>query len=163
MTILKVQELFKALIDAKVKFLLVGGFAGIGHGMNYLTEDLDVCYERTPENFKAIIKALAPLKPRLRIPGGELPFLFDEKTLKNGLNFTLETEAGPIDLLGEIPGVGTYKECSINAVSYEFYGMAIPTLSLEDLIQAKKAANRAKDQLHLMELEAIRELQRKNK
>jgi hypothetical protein len=35
-----------------------------------------------------------------------LPFVLDHRTLANGLNFTLVTTLGDIDLLGEITGGG---------------------------------------------------------
>ncbi len=40
----------------------------------------------------------------------------------------------------------------------ELYGMSVHVASIEDLIAMKRAANRPKDQLHLMELQALRDL-----
>lgn len=161
MPILDLQKFLQALAKEKVQYLLVGGLAAIGHGMNYATDDLDICYERTDTNLKAIVRALSPAQPRLRIPKGELPFIFDEKTLKNGLNFTLQTDWGPIDLLGELRDLGYYKDLLPKAVPFEFYGVQVLTISLDDLIKAKQSAGRTKDKLHLLQLEAIRDLQKK--
>jgi predicted nucleotidyltransferase len=161
MPVLDLQRLLEALQKEKVKYLLVGGMAAVAHGMNYVTDDLDICYERKRENLSGLVRALAPAHPRLRIPGGELPFIFDEKTLENGLNFTLQTDWGPIDLLGEIQDVGRYETLLPKAVRFEFYGIFVDTISLEDLIRAKQIAGRTKDKLHLLELEAIREIKEK--
>ncbi|KAB2842619.1 hypothetical protein F9K50_01645 [bacterium] len=152
------KRFFSALVENQVEFLLIGGVAAIGHGMTHSTNDLDICYKRSPENFRAIVKALGPSHPRLRVPGGAVPFLFDEKTLSNGINFTLETDWGDLDLLGDVPGTGNYEALSPRAVITRFYDYELRTISLDDLIKAKQTAGRNKDKLHLMELEAIREI-----
>jgi len=38
----------KLLADAGVRFVVVGGYAAMLHGSAYVTQDLDICYERTP-------------------------------------------------------------------------------------------------------------------
>ena len=65
-----------------------------------ITLDLDICYSRATESLERLTLALAPLKPRLRGTPPDLP------TLRAGLNFTLNTDLGPIDLLGEVSGIG---------------------------------------------------------
>ena len=93
------EATLKLLAGAGVNFVVVGGYAATLHGSAYLTRDLDICYERTPENMQRLVSALRPYHPRLRGAPPELPFLFD-KTLANGMNFTLETDLGAVDLLG---------------------------------------------------------------
>ena len=51
---------------------------------------------------------MGPLKPYLRGAPPGLPFRFDADTLSRGLNFTLTTSLGWIDLLGEITGGGRF-------------------------------------------------------
>ena len=161
--ILDLEKILQAFQQEKVQYLLVGGMAAIGHGMNYVTDDLDICYARTPANLLALVKALKPAKPQLRTPDGELPFLFDEKTLKNGLNFTLSTLWGSVDLLGELESVGQYPDLLPKALDVSFYGITSKMISLNDLIQAKKIAGRTKDKLHLLELEALRDILKNQK
>jgi hypothetical protein len=48
-----------------------------------------------------------------------LPFRLDLETLKAGLNFTLVTDLGWIDLLGEIAGGGGYEDLCSTALSTE--------------------------------------------
>lgn len=62
-------------------------------------------YTRSTENLRRPSAALAPHRPYLR---GAPPFVLDERTLKQGLNFTLTTDLGDLDLLGEIAGGGGY-------------------------------------------------------
>jgi hypothetical protein len=73
------------------------------------------------------------------------------------LNFTLVTSLGDIDLLGEIPGGGTYEELSAGAVELQVFRMRCLCLSLPQLIRAKRAAGRPRDLEALAELEAIEE------
>jgi hypothetical protein len=75
------------------------------------------------------------------------------------LNFTFDTNAGKLDLLGEVPGLAaTTIALSIGRGS--IFGSLYRVLSLEKLIAAKRAAGRPKDLLALVELEAILEHRR---
>jgi len=115
----KFGELIGALAREKVEFIIVGGVAATAHGAARTTLDLDVIYARSTENLGAIVRALAPLDPYLRGAPPGLPFRFDVETLKNGLNFTLTTSLGDIDLLGEIVGGGTYEKLASKSVEIE--------------------------------------------
>lgn len=101
-----VEQLLKALVENQAKFIVVGAYAAIMQGSTLRTDDLDLCYERTPENYKRIVRAIAPLNPRLRGVPQNLKAPFNEQTLAHGTNFTLITDLGSLDLLGEMPGVG---------------------------------------------------------
>ena len=151
-------KLLSALRSENVEFVVIGGIAVISHGHVRATLDLDICYARSPENLARLVRALAPFQPRLRGAPPELPFFWDERTLKNGLNFTLTTTAGDIDVLGEVTGLGGYGELAIRADVIDLYGGEVRILSLEDLIRSKAAAGRAKD---LVDLEALRALTKK--
>jgi hypothetical protein len=148
--------LFRCLSDEAVEFVVVGGLAVISHGHVRATLDLDICYARTPENLQRLARALAPLHPRLRGAPPELPFFWDTQTLRNGLNFTLTTSAGDIDLLGEVTGLGGYGEIALRSETVDLFGAKVRIMSLGDLIRSKAAAGRAKD---LVDLEALRALQ----
>ena len=54
---------------------------------------------------EAVVEALQPFHPHLRGAPNDLPFQWDEKTLRAGSNFTLATEVGSIDLLGHVSGL----------------------------------------------------------
>ena len=96
--------LLKVLTAADVGFIIVGGAAATAHGSARLTQDLDVVYDRSSENLSRLVSALAPYRPYPRGAPPGLPFSWDECTVRNGLNFTLITALGAIDLLGEIAG-----------------------------------------------------------
>ncbi|MCA1625619.1 MAG: hypothetical protein LC768_08165 [Acidobacteria bacterium] len=154
---IKTTEAIRALARNEVVFVVVGGMAIRGHGSSYLTQDLDICYSRERANLRRIATALAPFKPRPRGFPENLPFVWDEQTLQNGANFTLETTIGDIDLLAEVSGVGTFEQVLAESVSITLYDYEVKVLSIAGLIKAKRAAGRTKDLLVLPELEALKE------
>ena len=153
------RSLLTLLAGAHVEFIIVGGAAATAHGSARLTQDLDIVYRRTPENISRLVRALAPHAPYLRGAPPGLPFSLDEKTLRNGLNFTLMTQLGALDLLAEITGGGLYEDLLPHSIRLSLYGVECLCLGLERLIYVKRAAGRPKDLEILAELEAILEEQ----
>lgn len=151
------RVLLTALLEEDVDFAIVGGVALVLHGSARITRDLDIAYARDRENLKRLARALKPFEPTLRGAPPHLPFVLDAPTLQSGLNFTLTTTAGDIDLLGEISGLGTFRVVARFATSMEIYGMRMHVLSLAGLERAKRAAGSLKD---LVDLEEILELRR---
>src|SRR6185369_13568133 len=147
------RTLLSALHSNGVAFVIIGGVAATLHGSARVTYDLDVVYERSPENLKRVVAALRPYEPYLRGAPPGLPFKFDEETLRRGLNFTFTTTEGPIDLLGELSGIGSYETVAKHTVEADLFGSTVQFLDIDALITSKKAAGRAKD------LEAIAELE----
>ncbi|MFN3650223.1 MAG: hypothetical protein ACK47B_11645 [Armatimonadota bacterium] len=149
------ESLLRVLVDGGVEFILVGGVAATVHGAVRLTEDLDIVYRRTPENLERLAAAVGGLHPYLRgMPPG-LPFTLDVRTLRHGLNFTLTTDLGALDLLGEITGGGGYESLFPTTHEITLYGLPCRVLSLPRLIEVKRAAGRPKDLEALAELEAL--------
>jgi hypothetical protein len=131
----------------------------IARGSAYVTRDVDICYERSKENLRRLVQALLPYHPRLRTPKEDVPILWDEFTLRNGLNFTLRTDLGDLDLLGEVTALGLYKDALAASDVMEAYGRSCRVLNLDALIRTKKAAGRTKDLLAIPELEALKEIE----
>jgi predicted nucleotidyltransferase len=155
--VIELEPALKSLTEHQVDFIIVGELAAYFYGWKTVAAKLEIYYLSTPENLKRIGVALAPHKPRLRGFSEDLPFFWDKRTLQNGTNFTLDTELGDIDLLGEVSGVGNYQNLAANAVEMQICGISVRVISLDDLISAKRAAGRTKDLLVLPELEALRE------
>ena len=154
-------ELLRLLGDHGVAFIVVGGGAATAHGSPRLTLDLDVVYQRMPENLDRIVAALAPQSPYPRGAPKGLPFRWDRRTLSFGLNFTLNTSLGLIDLPGEITGGGKYEDLLPHTVRLDVFGVSCLCIDLETLISVKRAAGRPKDFEAIAELEAIVEEKRK--
>ncbi len=153
------RDLLTDLSGAKVEFIVVGGVAAIAHGAARLTQDLDIVYRRSAENIGKLVAGLVPRSPYLRGAPPGLPFRWDARTVELGLNFTLTTPAGDIDLLGEITGGGGYDEILPHCVSLKVYGSTVQCIGLDRLIHVKRAAGRPKDFEAIAELEALREEQ----
>jgi predicted nucleotidyltransferase len=152
------ELLLRSLSENAVDFVVVGGVAATIHGSARLTSDLDILYGRSPANLERLVTALAPLHPYLRGAPPGLPFRFDAQTLKSGLNFTFTTDAGPLDCLGEMTGVGGYDAVANRTIDVTLFGIRCRCIDLDTLLAAKRAAGRAKDLEVIAELEAIRDL-----
>ncbi len=153
----QLERLLAALHHESVEFIVVGGVAARAHGSSRLTDDLDISYARTPANLARIVRALAPLAPYLRGAPLGLPFDWSVATLRAGLNFTLTTTAGAIDLLGEITGGGQYNDLVPHSLTITIFGHETQLLDLPWLVRVKRAAGRPKDFEVVAELEAIQE------
>ena len=152
--------MLQALDEYHVEYIVVGGAAATAHGAARLTLDLDIVYRRTRENITRLVASLAPHQPYLRGAPPGLPFHWDAETVQRGLNFTLATAVGPLDVLGEITGGGGYDALVSRSQTLSLFGVACRCLSLEQLIIVKRAAGRPKDLEALAELEAIAEERR---
>lgn len=149
------KEILKRLNRNKVEFILIGGLAAIAHGSTSATSDLDIVYKKTAENIKKIILALGDLHVRLRGAPPDLPFIFDDKSFSNTINFTLQTDLGAVDLLGEIPGFDSYQDIVTNTDTLTLFDTHCLVLSLKALIKNKRATGRRKDLNQLDELEEL--------
>ena len=133
------ERLLEVLSGAGVDFILVGGVAATVHGSARLTQDIDVVYARTRENLERLVAALGAHGPYLRGAPRGLPFRFDTETLEGGLNFTLTTRLGDIDLLGEMVGGGRYEDLIPHSLEITLFGLPCRCLDLPTLIRVKRS------------------------
>ena len=150
------ERLFAALVAHKVEFVVIGAVALVLHGSARVTRDLDICYARERRNLDRLATALKPFAPALRGAPAGLPFVLDAAALQSGLNFTLQTTAGDLDLLGEVTGLGGYPSVVRFAVAMPVYEHELQVLGLDGLERAKRAAGRLKDLVDLAEIAEIR-------
>jgi hypothetical protein len=155
------EALVRLLAESKVEFVVVGGLAAVVHGSAYVTYDLDICYARSANNVERLCRGLAAVHPTLRGAPKDLPFRLDPATVSAGLNFTLDTDLGALDLLGEVQPFGSYADVEKQSDEAELFGRPVRVLSLEALIGAKRSAGRRKDLLVVPELEALLELRKR--
>src|SRR5207244_9370095 len=155
-------QIIPPLVRAKVDFILIGGMAAILHGSARVTLDVDLVYDRSVPNLERLAEVLEPLQPSLRGAPSGIPFKLDVTTLRNGLNFTLATNLGDIDLFGELTGGGSYNDLLPHSVDIDAFGVRFKVIDLVTLIRVKEATGRAKDREAIAEPRGLLEEQSKH-
>jgi hypothetical protein len=152
------SRLMAVLHAEKVDFIIIGGIAARAHGSARVTDDIDLVYDRSAENIARLVKALAPFNPYPRGAPPNLPFEWSTKTVKAGLNFTLQCTLGFVDALGEVVGGGTYRDLAPHCDVAKMNGYRTQVISLPWLIRLKRAAGRVRDFEAIAELELIQHI-----
>ena len=153
----ELNRLLQQLCDADIDFVIVGGFAAMLHGSSMLTRDLDVCAVLTDASVAKLRQAFRDLHPTHRMTPQRLSFLDNPDPGVPLKNIYLQTDIGPLDVLGAISGIGDFETLKKNAVPFELFGRQISVISITDLIKAKEALGRPKDLLVAQELRSILE------
>jgi len=148
----------KTLADSGVHFVLIGGAAMVAQGLGRPMWEVSLCYQRTPENIQRLAAALAPFHPRLRGAPEGLHSRFDSEAIECGLNFTLSTDLGDLDLLGEVAALGSYDALRNRSETLTLFERECQVLSLDGLILARRASGQPQALEILLELEALQEL-----
>ncbi len=151
------KEIFLALADEDVEYVLIGGLAATVHGVSLVTLDTDICFRQTPENCQRLARALERLQAEI-FPTRQLPIPITAELLAGYRIVHLRTRAGRLDLLSTVPGLGTYEEIVNGSASIQIGEMTVQVLTLDQLIQAKSVLDQPKDREHLDQLLAIRKL-----
>ena len=123
--------------DSGAEFLLVGAYAMAAHGHPRATGDLDIWVRANPENAVKVLVALSKF-------GAPLHDLTIEDFSRPGIVFQIGVEPSRIDILTEISGVN-FADAWERKISIEMDGCSMSVIGLEDLIENKRAAGRAKD------------------
>lgn len=154
-------RLLEPLVRHRVDFVLIGGMAGIAHGSNYPSFDLDVAYSRDSANLERLAGALSEIGVTLRGAFSDLPFQLDARTLANGANFTFVTPHGDLDVLADVAGIKSFEDLRDAAQEKEVSGLPIRVASIDHLIAMKRAADRPKDRNMLEEYIVIADEQQR--
>lgn len=146
-----VLQLLKSLNAHRVKYLLVGGMAGVVHGNIRTTLDMDLWISNTPENTEAFVRALLDND----VPGAallrEMPLIFGWTSVRFGKS-GFELDLGhSLKAFGE----GDFDACYERALVADYEGIPLRVIHLRDLITEKKATARKKDLADLEELQRI--------
>lgn len=157
-----------AVLDQhRVAYLLVGGLGAQAHGARRETFDIDVVPATDEENWGRLAAALGELGGRLRVGGlsdaeaQRLPVTLDGRTLRAFGSSTWMTDAGPLDVLRDLPVAGgrrPYEELEPRHVDAEIGGITVHIAALDDIVDSKQHAARPKD---LEALGELHELQRR--
>lgn len=149
----EILKFWAALQKCRVKYIMIGGYAANLHGYQRYTGDMDIWLEDTSENRSFLREAFVqcgmndyPLLERMQFAPGWTDF-----HLMNGLR---------LDIIVDMKGLETYTfdECLSMAAVADIDGVQVPFLHINQLITNKKAVNRPKDQLDIIELERIQKI-----
>ncbi len=145
---------WRALNNEAVKYIMVGGFATNLHGYQRTTQDMDILLDDTAENRKKFRRAFEVYSgcdyymiETLQFVPGWSPF-----KLNNG--FVLDILLTPMKGLEPF----SFDDCHNAASVATIYEIEVPFLQINQLIANKKAVNRSKDQVDVIELERIKQL-----
>ncbi len=148
-------QVLELLNREKVEFVLIGGLAAVVHGAPLVTRDVDICIPFTKANLLRLEKALAGLNPFHRQTPKRIPFSVAADFQRGLKNLYLRCDLGVLDCLGEVLGLGNYREVKRCSIRIELPVGACRVLSLPALIRAKEAAGRTQDKLALLHLKRI--------
>ena len=142
---LKLIAALRALRNAGVDFVLVGGLAAVVNGAPINTFDVDVVHQRTPENIQRILSSLDELEAVYRIqPARKLKPTASHLSSSGHQNLT--TRYGPVDLLGTIGEDLSYEDLLPLSSEIDIgEGLRIRVLNLETLIAIKEELGGDKD------------------
>lgn len=156
-----IPDILRALTDAGVQFVLVGGFAVQLHGFVRTTLDLDLVLAMDDANLTLFIDVakrfgLAPIIP-VSIDALKNAKQIDQWHKEKGmLAFALrepQVSGSVIDVLVR-PEV-TFDALKVDASTVDLFDRSIKIASIEHLLFMKRIANRPKDRIDVEALEKI--------
>jgi hypothetical protein len=150
--------LLDRLTKAGVEFVIIGGFAGTVYGCALVTQDVDICMDFSPSNLLKLQEAIIDLHPVHRMTPNRKKLELTGKNCSDFKNLYLDTDMGRLDCLGQIQGIGDYQKAKEVSIALETGSVRLRVLSIDALIESKKAMNRPRDKQAILELEAIKKL-----
>lgn len=141
-------RLLETLNRHRVRYIVVGGVAAVIEGVPVSTFDLDIVYDRKPDNVIRLIAALAALEAIYRGRRGT-PLTPAADALGGTGHHLLMTRLGPLDVLGAIGKGRDYSALLPHSKRRKLGTMFIRVLNLETQIAVKEELAYEKDQLVL--------------
>jgi hypothetical protein len=151
---LDLTGLLARLADARIEFIVVGGFAAVAQGSSLPTFDLDIVHERSEANVDKLLGVLTAVHARYRGRPGE-PLPPQRAALLGPGHNLLVTDLGPLDVLGALEGGLEYTALVPESIEIELRGHAVKLLGLEALLRLKRGSPREKDKRAVPILEAL--------
>ncbi len=130
-------DIIRALLDAEVRFIIVGAYAVNLYVDPRATGDLDIWIEPTAENAARLIRALKAF-------GAPLTDVSESDFALPGITYQIGIAPRRIDLLTAISGV-EFPEAWNDHSEFAFGPFTVPFLSKAALIKNKRAAGRPRD------------------
>ncbi len=143
-----IRQLLKSLLDHKVRFLVIGGWALPAYGLERMTKDVDIFIEPTEKNALKTKQALKDVGYEI-VNDVDVSVFLKKKVLIQ--QYVLRTDIHPF-----VAG-SSFQEAWTKRVKTNIKGMNVFVPSLKDLIKMKKAAGREQD---MLDVKMLREIQR---
>ena len=145
------QAVIAALNGARVRYVVVGGLAVAAHGVVRATHDLDLVPDPDGDNVVALAACLTELGGTHPIEGA----LTGER-LARPAAITVRTRHGEVQVLNRMSAIPPWGELYAERMMIELPdGTRAPICSLAHLRAMKRAAGRPRDQVDLVELDAV--------
>jgi predicted nucleotidyltransferase len=164
MEVRSIEAIFKALNNARVKYLIVGGLAVVAHGYERLTRDVDLVIGLERDNILRGLRALMAIDYHLKIP--VTPEQFADPALrktwrreKNMVVLQLWSDLHrrtPVDVFVYEP-FDFEKELGRATWNVVAGKIRAPVIRYKTLLALKRKAGRAKD---LLDIAALKKLDR---
>jgi len=126
-------ELCQAFNKEGVRYVIIGGFAMIMHGLARLTEDIDFFIEDSPENIIRLKKALLSIYDDPSIEELKPEEISQYAVIRYGT-----PDDFYIDFIGRIGEVFSFKDIEKDIEIFEIDNIKIPVCGLETLIKMKE-------------------------
>ncbi len=151
-TALDLSAILEGLLEADIKFILVGGLAAVVQGAPVTTMDIDIVHNRSSENISKLNAFLKSIDATYRRPDDKVigP---NEEAISGMDHFLFTTRFGPLDVLAFIEQGKAYEDLLEHTVEIEFRGHIIRVLNLKTLVELKKTSRDAKEKQRLIVLE----------
>jgi hypothetical protein len=167
MEVRSVETIVRALNDAKVQYLIVGGLAVVAHGYERLTKDVDLVIGLERENIIRGLRALMKTGYHMSIPVTPEDFADKKKRAvwrkrKNMIVLKLWSDIHsrtPIDVFVYEP-FDFAQEYAASKHEKVTASVKAPIVSLKTLLKMKRAAGRPQDLADIADLERIKELKK---
>jgi hypothetical protein len=141
----RLLALLRALTEAHVDVILVGGLAAALDGAPISTFDVDIVHSREPANIRRLLGALGKLEASFRIQP-ERRMRPEESHLAGSGHLNLNTRHGPLDLLGTIGRGRGYEALVPHSAEMDLGDdVRIRVLDLETVIAVKEEVGGEKD------------------
>jgi predicted nucleotidyltransferase len=161
MKLADVETILRALNDADVRYLIVGGLAVVAHGYVRYTADVDIVLDLERDNALRAMKALNAIAYRPLVPVDATDFADEEKRRvwireKNMVVFQMrnpDRESTRLDIFVKEPFAFT--EEFAQAKWEEVAGIRAPVLRYDELIRLKRSSGRPQDLIDIDQLELM--------
>jgi predicted nucleotidyltransferase len=146
------RDIFRALNDAEIRYLVVGGVAVNLHGHRRFTADVDILLALDAANLAKMTKIMHDMGYIERLPvalhelsdAGKIKKFLEEKGMTAYTFLSARRERIDIDVLA--PESMSYEKYDKDKVLLDIDDdVKVPVISINDLIAMKQNANRAKD------------------